>query len=140
MNIPKKVLNLFDDKLNEMHKQLLIKIANDYSLNEDELFDRYLGNITIVHDKNTEVKTVFERKHINNSYDDLKQEDRCIARTWAKGYGGQCKYKKKDKDLCQLHLNLLEKNKKLKYGIVTDINTKPGEFFWNKDVNKQSLC
>jgi|TARA_B110000259_G_scaffold45782_1_gene53068 hypothetical protein len=131
--LPVFVKTLFENEINKIKINLIKQISKDYSLNEEELIKEYTCNINIINSKMENIEIT--KKHKYNS--GLSKEDRCFARVYNNGKGGQCKRSKNIDDLCTLHNNQFEKNNKLTYGLITE--NKPSDIFHKKDPKKEKL-
>jgi Mn-containing catalase len=132
IDLPDMIYNLYAQELNRITRELVIKIADDYNL-EDQLeimLKRYTCDIDIINRKVQNIEII--KKHNYNS--NLQPEQRCQARVWYKGLGAQCKRSRYIEDLCHIHHKLIlsDPDKKLKYGRISD--PRPDLFKNNKNT------
>lgn len=133
IELPVFVKTIFEEKINEIKINLIKQISKDYFLDEEELIKQYTCDIQIISNKMENIEIIKKNKYNN----DISKKDRCIARVYNNGKGGQCKRSKNINNLCTLHHNQLNKNKTLKYGLITE--PKPLELFHNKDPRREKL-
>lgn len=97
-----------------MQCNLLSKVAKAYQLDEQQLIDTFLVDplkVASPSEQKIEVTRKLNPKPLPN------EDERCNARVWNRGRGGQCTRKKcDDEGLCGHHKRLLEKNGKLHHG------------------------
>lgn len=60
-----------------------------------------------------------EKQYVDRSLFEGKQ-DRCCARVWNGGYGGQCSRKQKRNELCQKHQDIIIQQGELWLGYITE--------------------
>lgn len=114
MELPSFLKHFLDKEFQKMHTDLLTKVADKYDLDIDKLKKEFLDEITIIPKEDT--KIVITRKYKPHKVP--PDEYRCASRVWNHGLGGQCMRKCKEGEfLCIQHLGILEKKKKLPYGI-----------------------
>ena len=108
MDMPHFIFDPFEKELLNIQKELLKKVATKYSLNYDELLNDLLPKeVKLI--PNT--KTSIQIKKNNNPITPPSQQDRCMARVWNRGKGGQClRNRIEDKDgtileYCSQHKN-----------------------------------
>lgn len=90
MDAPSFIFDMFEKELKRMQTDLLLKVATKYNLNEDELIATFVKEtqLTIVPNNNV---TVVVHKKINKLHKPpVNMENRCCARIWNRGKGGQC--------------------------------------------------
>ena len=131
--LPVFVKSIFQNEINKIKINLIKQIANDYYLDEEELIKEYACDINIISKKMENIEIVKKNKYNN----DISKNHRCLARVYNNGKGGQCKRSKNIDNLCTLHYNQLQKNNKLKYGLITE--PKPADIFHNKDPRREKL-
>ena len=113
MDAPSFIFDMFEKELVKLQEDLLIKVATKYNLDKDELVNTFLKK-EITLKPNNSISIVVTRKKIANKTE-IKSEERCQARIWNRGQGGQCTRKKCDKnDFCSQHVI------KQKHGIITE--------------------
>tara|TARA_Y100000591_G_C21767287_1_gene663528 strand:- start:224 stop:637 length:414 start_codon:yes stop_codon:yes gene_type:complete len=132
-DLPLFVKGIFEKEINNIKINLIKHIAKDYSLNEEELIKKYTCDIEIINKKIENIQITKK----NNYNSNLNKEDRCLARVYNNGKGAQCKRSKKHDDLCTLHYNILIKEDKLKYGLITE--PKPNNVFHYKNPKREKI-
>mgnify|MGYP006099314013 CR=1 FL=1 len=133
IELPIFVTTIFQTEINKIKLNLIKQIAEDYYLDEEELIKEYACDINIISSKMENIEIVKKNKYNN----DISKNHRCLARVYNNGKGGQCKRSKNVDNLCTLHFNKLDKNNKLKYGLITE--PKPADIFHNKDPRREKL-
>lgn len=96
-NIPELKKMILQD-----YEKIFLDLSDYYNLERNELLKQFFGYL-------------------------IEDNTKCIARVWNKGFGKQCSRKKKDCDLCTLHLKQY-KSKGLVLGTIYD--EKP--YYFNK--------
>lgn len=122
--VPDFLMGLLEDELRSLQEKLLKKVAKEYGLDEQLLIERMLSPrpIKVVPDR-IEVVRKAPRRDVANP------EDRCKARIWNRGRGGQCTRAAKADELCTHHHKELEKEGKLRHGW---IHEKPSKEIFGK--------
>ena len=118
MDLPNFLFQILEKELQDIQCQLLEKVANKYSLDFNTLKSEFIKPLTLVsHQGGTKIKVIRQQ----NSRKKPDSEERCNARIWNRGLGGQCSRKKcKDYELCSQHQSELDKQKILRHGYYTD--------------------
>ena len=125
--VPEFIIGIFEKEFNTLFSNKLQQISIDYNISFEELKEKYIIDYKYI-DKKTK-NIVIKEKRIYNP--NISQNDRCLARTWNEGRGGQCKRKKSfDNNLFKNHLKILNDKGKLKHGLITD--EKSFQIFSNK--------
>lgn len=116
--IPNYIFQILDKELYDMQRDLLSRVAKEYTLDAEQLIEKFLTDplkISSPSDQKIEVTRKVNPKP------PPADEERCTARVWNRGRGGQCTRKRcDDEGLCGHHKRLLEKNGKLHHGRITD--------------------
>jgi len=102
-NIENELMQEYE-KLNlTMDKDIFIKFIK-------ERINIYSKQINL-HNNHTSNYNYYNYDKYNTSRNKFKNKnDRCMTRIWLNGYGGQCSHKKADdNDLCNKHIDMLEK-------------------------------
>ena len=119
LEIPGFVTALLAQEMKDSVERVLKKVAVDYNLQYEDLFARYLA--TDVEILSSKLENITIKRSIPRPA--APAEERCMARTWNGGKGGQCKNKhaviagKEKAEYCKAHLKKSEANA-LKYGRV----------------------
>lgn len=108
MDTPAFIFDLLNKELQSIQEKMCREIAEKYNLDFDEVSRPYL---TII--KETEVKVFICKKTKGRKVPDV--EERCRARVWNRGKGGQCCRSLKDGTLfCAQHREVR------KHGVIAD--------------------
>lgn len=103
MDTPQYLLQLLEVELYEAQSKLLQRVANRYQLSHTELVEEFLSPQLVLIPNATEKITVKKQK---NPKPPAPEEERCWARIWNRGKGGQCtKRRLEDSDFCKAHLS-----------------------------------
>jgi hypothetical protein len=87
MEVPQFIFELFEKELRSIQIDLLKKVATKNGLNVDELIKDFLPeHLKLV--SNTKTRIQVQKK--NEPPSPPKPEERCMARVWNRGKGGQC--------------------------------------------------
>lgn len=132
-DIPLFVKDLLKQEINNIKLNLLKKISEDYDIDEDELKERYACDVEMISKSLENVEITKKHKYGSKVPNDM----RCNARVWNKGSGGRCKRSINKNKLCTLHNRYIEKNGKLKYGLITEKKSK--EVFKFKNPKSEKL-
>ena len=104
---PQYIFDLLQNELIEYNKKILMKIAQKHELDEADILAEFLPKqLKLIPNE----KETIEIVHKNEPRKPPKVEsERCMARIWNRGKGGQCiRLKLKECDFCSQHK---EKNK-----------------------------
>jgi hypothetical protein len=100
MTTPEFILDLFTDEIQRIQIDLLQKVADKYNLDHLTLISEFIPNkINIISNNQVRItiKKVQETKKIEDN-------NKCMARVWNRGKGGQCSKKKLENcDYCTIH-------------------------------------
>ena len=98
MDTPAFIFELLNKELQTIQENMCREIALKYNLNFEELSKPYLSII-----KETDEKIVICKKIKNHKLP--CDDDRCIARIWNRGKGGQCcRSRKEESSFCGQHI------------------------------------
>jgi hypothetical protein len=131
--LPDFVKSIFQNELNKIKINLIKHISKDYSLDENELIKKYTCDLEIIN-KNLENVQITKKNNYNYG---ITSNNRCCARVYNNGKGARCKRSKNKTELCTLHNNLLEKNGKLKYGLINE--PQPKDVFLYIDPKREKI-
>ncbi len=111
--VPKFLFDLFELELQRLRLELLKQVASEFDMDYDTLVERIMPKVRVV--PNTEVKVQITKPRLSVAAD---SEQRCTARIWNRGKGGQCSRKQKEGDvkLCTQHLKEYCMEKTLRHG------------------------
>lgn len=113
MEVPAFVSKLIDDELLRIKRDLLRNVSAKYEIPYEELE----ANILNVHQIKSQIGEVSAPiKIVKTRKSSVPSNERCLARTWARGEGGQCNRRAGKEGLCLQHAKQLETDKKLKHG------------------------
>jgi hypothetical protein len=120
---PQYIFDLLQSELIEYNKNILENIATKYNLNKENLLKEFLPKeLKIIPNEKECIEII--HKGIPRRPPE-KESDRCMARIWNRGKGGQCiRLKLKNCDFCSQHK---EKNK---HGRIDE--AVPRDLFQNK--------
>jgi hypothetical protein len=99
---PSFVFTILNKELYDIQKKLLESVAKDHNLDADNLVATYLKDplaTNIVPNTKTKIEVV--RRAVVKT--PPKAEERCMARVWNRGKGGQCTRRRVEDDLCTAH-------------------------------------
>jgi hypothetical protein len=121
-DIPSFIFTVLNKELFEIQRGLLERIANDKGLDATELVATYLSDPLVV-TPNTKTKIEVVKK--KDPRPPPEADNRCMARVWNRGRGGQCTRTRSgtDCDLCANHAKM----QVLKHGRIDD-RPPPGVF------------
>lgn len=115
MEAPAFIFDILNKELYSIHEAMLQKIAVKYKIDIDELTKEFLTPLNII-DENLEKVVIYkkqQKKTIPNN------ENRCCARVWNRGKGGQCTRACKSNSLfCSQHVEVR------RHGVITEIPSK----------------
>lgn len=112
--VPAYLSQVIDEEILRIKKDVLRKVSEIYELPLDELERRVLygGAVGIVETTPSIIRIV--RPKVKKQ--EVAEEDRCLARTWSRGEGGQCQRRKSENGLCVQHARQFANEGKLKHG------------------------
>ena len=85
--MPHFIFDLFEKELLNIQKELLSKVATKYKLNFDQLIEEFLPKeVKLI----SNTKTSIQIKKIHKPFVPPLAQNRCMARVWNRGKGGQC--------------------------------------------------
>lgn len=97
---PSFVFTILNKELYEIQRRLLENVAKDHNLNAEDLITTYLKDPLSV-TPNTTTKVEVVRRAAPKTLP--KTEERCMARIWNRGKGGQCTRRRTEGDYCTAH-------------------------------------
>ena len=113
----------------------LIKLKSDMKvLVNTSLFFLNKSKTLEIINKNLENVQITKKNNYNYG---ITSNNRCCARVYNNGKGARCKRSKNKTELCTLHNNLLEKNGKLKYGLINE--PQPKDVFLYIDPKREKI-
>jgi hypothetical protein len=87
MDAPNFIFEMLEEEIIRIQKELLIKVARKYSMDEEDLIREFVvDRVKLVPTKNV---TVVVKKEITRKTV-VDETSRCMARIWNRGKGGQC--------------------------------------------------
>lgn len=111
MDVPSFLFDLLNQQLREVQEQLLENVAKKYQLDVGKVKEEFLGPLVLIPEKKEKVIICKKQKGRKLPSD----EQRCMARIWNRGKGGQCtRFRKEGADCCCQHLE------KRKHGLITE--------------------
>lgn len=120
-DIPSFIFDVLEEELYQIQLQLLQRVCETYNLDVKDAQARLLPSkpqLQII-PKSHKIVEVVQRKPTRPPAD---EENRCQARVWNRGRGGQCTRNKKDGgELCAQH------SKHLRHGLIYE--TPPNDIF-----------
>lgn len=98
---PQYIFELLNNELYDYNKSILNKLCHDFNLDKKVVFDKYLEKkLNIIDDPKISIEIT--KKITNKKIPSV--DDRCMARIWNRGKGGQCTRKKcNNNDYCLQH-------------------------------------
>lgn len=119
MNIPSFLMTILEQELYDIQAKLLRKVAEDHGLDAEVLIQQYLKKALCVV-PNSETRVDIIRR--NSPRPVTSEEDRCIARVWNRGRGGQCSRKCQEEygPYCTQHGRELKEKKSLRHGTIQE--------------------
>jgi hypothetical protein len=104
MELPAFLFQLLEHELLGIQEKLLIKVADTFGLDIEVLKRECLAPLTLVPNQGGGGEKV-KITRVKNPRGVPEEEDRCLARIWNRGMGGQCSRKKcgKESNLCRQH-------------------------------------
>lgn len=115
MEVASFLASFLEHEFHTIHEVWIEKIAKKYDLDAEELKKEFLSPLTIQSNEGTQI--IITKK---KGREPPKANERCTARIWNKGLGGQCTRKLIKDGLCYQHCKELEKNKQLRHGYYQD--------------------
>lgn len=110
MNTPQYILDLLEVELQHCMRSVLEKVATKYNLDIQSLCEEFLQPVHIVKDTDEEIRI----RRTQRTKPIPPADERCLARIWNRGRGGQCtRWRKGEYCYCIYH----EKHRK--YGDMT---------------------
>ena len=86
MEAPNFIFNLFENEIIRIQTELLEKVAAKYEMDKDALIQEFIGGVTLV--PSSKINIVVHKQL--NPRTPPKEDERCRARVWNRGRGGQC--------------------------------------------------
>lgn len=86
MEAPNFIFNLFEKEIIRIQTELLTKVAAKYDMDKDALIQEFIGGVTLV--PSSKIKIVVHKQL--NPRTPPNEDNRCRARIWNRGRGGQC--------------------------------------------------
>lgn len=123
--VPDFLMGLLEDELRSLQEKLLKRVAKEYEIDEHDLITRMLPMRPLkVTPDHIQVVRKAPRKDV------LDPDERCKARIWNRGRGGQCtRAAKTEEGLCTHHHKEMEKEGTLRHGW---IHEKPSKELFGK--------
>ena len=87
MDTPQFIFELFEKELRTIQISLLAKVAISHGLNHAELIEEFIPSRLILI-PNTKTRVQVKKTNVTPSIP--PPENRCMARVWNRGKGGQC--------------------------------------------------
>lgn len=113
MDLPGYIFQILEHEFQQMQIGWLKKIAEKYELNEEELKQTCIEPLKIVPNQTTKIEVIRKTKPRKTAV----VTERCMARIWNRGLGGQCSRKHlANEKLCTQHLKELNEHTKLRHG------------------------
>lgn len=94
MDIPHYIFDILNKELIDLQKELLKKVATKYILDYETLVNDFIESTANNIKPNTNIQ-IQVKKHIIRK-NNIDPENRCQARIWNRGKGGQCTKKRMD--------------------------------------------
>lgn len=130
LEIPGFVTALLAQEMKEAVDRVLKRIAADYAIPYDDLFAKYLADDVEILSSKLEHITI--KRSVPRPI--VPPEDRCMARTWNAGRGGQCKKRHAaGEEYCKAHAKAVDS---LKYG---RIDQDPPAGVFNKPSKRDKM-
>lgn len=99
---PEFIFDILNDELRKHDISLLEKVATKYKLNLDELISEFIEPVEII--PKTKISIQIEKKLEPRK---PPTQDRCMARIWGRGKGGQCTRKcMENSEYCSQHISI----------------------------------
>jgi hypothetical protein len=111
MNTPAFIFDLLNNELQQIQIKMLEKISKKYNIDINELKNEFIKPLSIIPEKTEKVIIMKKQKGRKLPSD----EERCTARIWNRGKGGQCsRPRKKNECFCCQHVE------NRKHGIISE--------------------
>jgi hypothetical protein len=118
------VTALLAQEMKEAVDRVLKRVAVDYAIPYDDLFAKYLADDVEILSSKLEHITI--KRSVPRP--DVPPEDRCMARTWNAGRGGQCKKRHAaDQEYCKAHAKAELKYGRIDQAAPAGVFNKPGK-------------
>jgi hypothetical protein len=140
MSLPEFLHDIIQDEIVHIQKELLRKVAKKYHMNEEQLFKDILEPLNVV--SNNDVKVDIIRRKVPRV--SIPDSERCVARIWNRGKGGQCTRRgslntlntTSELKLCTHHFKEYDANQKLRHGT---IDSAPPKDIFSTNVMRKSV-
>jgi hypothetical protein len=109
LTVPEYLSEIVNEEVLRVQKELLRRVSTRFAIPYDQLESMLDQNGQTSQDEKVVVKRVKSAKIIS-------EDERCQARTWSRGQGGQCTRRKGENGLCLQHEKQLKDDGKLKHG------------------------
>lgn len=96
--MPRFIFNLLESEIRKIQMDLLKQVEKEYDLDID--YSKMLGPLKIVSGAETTMEIKRKNRRLKPA---ATPENRCVARIWNHGEGGQCTRPKKYGDFCHQH-------------------------------------
>ncbi len=111
MNVPSYISQLLDEELQKVKLQVLQAVSAKYNIDLEDLKRTVLPDSSKVKPHtDVNIKIIKTRKMM------VEEGERCKARIWNRGTGGQCNRRHVKGELCSQHSTQLETKGTLKHG------------------------
>lgn len=119
MEVPSFLVTILEQELYDIQASLIHKIAKDHDMNAEEMISKYLKKVLCVV-PNTEKRVDIIRR--NSPRPVTADENRCIARVWNRGRGGQCSRQRQEEygSYCTQHGREMKEKKSLRHGTIQE--------------------
>jgi hypothetical protein len=117
-SVPSYIFDILDKELYDMQCTLIRRISAEYGLKSEEVIAKFLEDpLKILPVTDTKIE-ITKR---TNAAPPAADEERCNARVWNRGRGGQCSRRRaKECEFCGHHMKMYEKDGKLHHGRMND--------------------
>ena len=113
MELPGYIFQILENEFQQMQVEWLKKIADRYSIDLEELKETCIEPLKIEPNQKTKIEVIRKTKPRKTAVVD----ERCKARIWNRGLGGQCSRKHlANENLCTQHLKEMNQHQKLRHG------------------------
>lgn len=114
MELPGYIFQILEYEFQQMQVEWLKKIADRYSIDIEELKETCLEPLKIISNQTTKIEVTRKTKPRKTAIVD----ERCKARIWNRGLGGQCSRKHlSNESLCSQHLKEFNQHQRLRHGL-----------------------
>jgi hypothetical protein len=86
MEAPNFIFKLFEKEIIRIQTELLENVATKYDMDKDALIQEFIGGVTLV--PSSKINIVVHKQL--NPRTPPNEDNRCRARIWNRGRGGQC--------------------------------------------------